>query len=353
MHEFNLTDLLIEKNVSVKEAMKKLDAVASKILFIIDKEQKLIGSFSDGDVRRYILNNGNLESKVEFSCNKKTFRLDEGFKKFEAYQEMDNLDIIFAPVVNKVGKVIDIFTISGTVKTIEKAKYEHLNVPVIIMAGGKGTRMEPFTNVLPKPLIPIGQKTMVEHIIDEYRKYQINDFFLTVNYKGNLIEAYFNGLEKDYNVTFLREKVFQGTAASLKLLENTPETSIVSNCDIIVKADYSDVIKFHKDSGAVLTMLSSIQHQTIPYGVVEFENGGRVKNIREKPEYSISVNTGVYILERKAWEYIPDNEFFHMTHLIETLIKNEMKVMTYPVNENDYIDVGQWDEYKSAVSKFI
>jgi len=353
MREFNLQDLLISHKLTVKESMKKLDTVASKILFVVNEERALIGSFSDGDIRRYILNNGSLDADVETACNKNTFRLNSGFNKIEATTQMNELDILFAPVIDEVGIIINIFTVSGSPKIVDKAKYSILDIPVIIMAGGKGTRMEPFTNVLPKPLIPIGQKTMVEHIIDEYRKYGIDEYFLTINYKGNLIEAYFNGIEKEYKINYLRESLFQGTAASLKLLEKIPDTFIVSNCDIIVKADYSDVLKFHKESGSLLTMLSSIQHQTIPYGVVEFENGGRVKSIREKPEYSISVNTGVYILEREAWEFIPHNEFFHMTHLIEVLIKNNKKVMTYPVNENDYIDVGQWEEYKQAVSKFI
>jgi len=352
MHEFNLSDLLVLKKVSVKEAMKKLDLVASKILFVVDDEQKLVGSFSDGDVRRYILNNGNLEANVEYSCNKNSFRLNEGFDKSVAYMQMDDLDIVFAPVIDKNGKIIDIHTVSSSPKIIDRNNERSINVPVVIMAGGKGTRMEPFTNVLPKPLIPIGNKTMIEYIIDEYRKYSVEDFYLTINYKGNLIEAYFNGIEKNYNITFLKEKDFLGTASSLKLLSSVPETFIVSNCDIIVKANYSDVLKFHKESKSLLTIISSIQHQKIPYGVVEFEDGGKVCNIKEKPEYSIPINTGVYILERKAWDYIPADQFFHMTHLIEKLIEDNQIVMTYPVNESDYIDVGQWDEYKNAISRF-
>ena len=266
-------------------------------------------------------------------------------------KRMEELSIIFTPVIDDNGFIKDILSFSALTKRIIKQVYKKIDVPVVIMAGGKGTRMEPFTNVLPKPLIPVGDKTMLEYIIDEYRKYQINDYYITVNYKGNLIKAYFDGSERDYNINYLTEKDFFGTAGSLKLLEDVPETFIVSNCDIIVRADYNDVMKFHKESNSVLTIISSIQHHAIPYGVVEFENGGKVTNIKEKPEFSMPINTGVYILEKEAWDLIPENEFFHMTHLIEALINCGKKVMTYPVSENDYVDIGQWDEYRSALEK--
>ena len=348
----NISDFLILKQLTVKDAMKKLDLIEFKILFIVGDNSVLKGSITDGDVRRYILNNGSLDSSVENACNRDPFYLMSGFDEEKAKKDMAYYKILFAPVVDGNNSVKNIFTLSDHSRITDKHNTSLSDIPVVIMAGGKGTRMEPFTNVLPKPLIPIENKTMVEHIINGYQRYDINDFFLTVNYKGNLIEAYFNGIEKDYNVSFLRETEFLGTASSLKLMKDVPDTFIVSNCDIIVKADYADVIDFHKKSGSVLTVLSSIQHQTIPYGVVEFENGGKVTNIEEKPEYSISVNTGVYILDKKAWEYIPDNSFFHMTHLIEKLIQENHIVMTYPVNENDYKDVGQWEEYNKNIKNW-
>ena len=351
MKEFNFLDLLIDKTESVKSAMKMLDIVASKILFVCDEEHHLVGSLTDGDVRRFILSNGALDSEVECACNKKSYRLYEGYKKEKVIEDMESKGIVFAPILNKKDIIIDILSYSLISKKIIKKVYQKIHMPVVIMAGGKGTRMEPFTNVLPKPLIPIGDKTMLEYIIDEYRHYEIENFFLTINYKGNLIKAYLNGESRDYSITYLEESDFFGTAGSLKLLEDVPETFIVSNCDIIVKADFNDVIKFHKKNKSDLTILSSIQHHAIPYGVIEFEEGGRVKEIKEKPEFSIPINTGVYIVNKAAWEYIPENKFFHMTHLIEALIKDDRIVMTYPVNESDYIDIGQWEEYKHSIKK--
>jgi len=167
-----------------------------------------------------------------------------------------------------------------------------------------------------------------------------------------MIKAYFDGIEKEYSVSYVMEDDFYGTAGSLTLVEGSiNSTFIVSNCDIIVKADYGEVMNFHRENGSVLTVLSSIQHHTFPYGVVEFANGGQVTKIKEKPEYSFPVNTGVYILEPECFSYIPKSTFFNMTDLIETLIEKDKKVMMYPVNEKDFIDIGQWDEYRKSVNE--
>ena len=353
MRDYNFQDMLISKETTIKTAMKKLDTVASKILFVTDDNKKLIGSLTDGDIRRYILSNGSLDSTANEACNKNSHKIHTPYDESDVLKEMEHLGIVFSPVINKYEIIEDIISYSSISKKIIRKVYKKIDIPVVIMAGGKGTRMKPFTNVLPKPLIPIGNKTMIDYIIDEYRHYMIKDFFITINYKANLIKAYFEGTNKDYNINYIKEDKFFGTAGSLKLLDKIPETFFVSNCDIIVKVDYSDVLRFHKKSKSILTIISSIQHHAIPYGVVEFESGGHVSHINEKPELSMPINTGVYILEKEACNYIPENEFFHMTHLIEKLIKNGKNVMTYPVNEKDYIDIGQWDEYKKSINMFV
>jgi NDP-sugar pyrophosphorylase family protein len=232
---------------------------------------------------------------------------------------------------------------------VKKAKPE-LEIPVVIMAGGKGNRLAPFTHVLPKPLIPVGEKTILELIIDEFRKFGITRYYFTLNFRGEMIRAYFDGVEKEYTVSYVWEEDFYGTAGSLKLLEEKiSPTFIVSNCDIILKAEYEKVLSFHRETEADLTVLSSIQHHKIPYGVIEFSNGGKVTGIREKPEYTFPINTGVYVVNKECLEYIPEKKVFNMTDLIEVLIADGRKVFTYPVNEKDYTDIGQWEEYRKTL----
>ncbi len=168
-----------------------------------------------------------------------------------------------------------------------------------------------------------------------------------------MIKAYFKGIEKDYEVDFIKEKDFFGTAGSLKLLEKKiDDTFIVSNCDIIVKANFENVLALHKERNASLTILSSVQHYEIPYGVINFKDGGEVVNIQEKPEYTFTINTGVYILNNDVLDFIPDDTHMDMTDLIEILTEKGKKVLTYPVNEKEYLDIGQWKEYKKVLQYF-
>lgn len=352
MKVVDLNDVLILEKVTIRESMKILNTVATKILFVVNTNKIFIGTLTDGDIRRFILANGSIDSTVDNACNKNAYKIYIDYEKEVVLQGMSDLDIIYAPIIDYNNVLVDIFVFSNYYGKVIKKIPKQINIPVVIMAGGKGTRMAPFTNVLPKPLIPIGEKTILELIMDEFLLYGITTYYFTINYKGEMIKAYFECIDKKYNITYLKETDFWGTAGSLTLLpENFNSTFIVSNCDIIVKADFADVLDFHRKSGAILTIISSLQHHTIPYGVVEFSMGGKVTELKEKPEYTYSINTGVYILEPECLKYIPKNKFFHMTHLIEAIMKDNKTVSTYPVNESEYIDIGQWDEYRSAVNQ--
>jgi dTDP-glucose pyrophosphorylase len=351
MLEFNFEDFLILKSCSVKDALKLLDKTGSKILFVVDEDKKLIGSLTDGDIRRWILKNGILDATVENVCNKNCLFTTKNKRESELLYEMEINDIFYAPILNEKRQVIDIYVRKQVSSNTIIIKRINLDIPVVIMAGGKGTRMAPFTTVLPKPLIPIGEKTVLEHIIDSFTKYGVNVFYFTINYRGEMIRAYFEGIKKNYLINYIKEPEYLGTAGSLALLsKDIGNTFIVSNCDIILKADYSDILNFHRETNATLTIISSIQHHLIPYGVIKFENDGIVKNIIEKPEYSFCINTGVYVLQKECLNYIKKNQIFHMTHLINELINNNKKVFTYPINESEYIDIGQWEEYRKAIS---
>lgn len=352
-----MKDLIITEAYTLKEAMKKLDLGAMKILFVIDENKKLIGSLTDGDIRRYILKGGDLDKSISGIFNSETFCLVENeYTELELKEFFTQKYIEVIPVIDINREIVKYETWNQVFSSSKKKPNRGTklkNIPVVIMAGGKGTRLKPFTDVLPKPLVPIQERPIMDWIIDEFYNYGARQYYATLNYRGKMIEAYYSSIDKKYNIGFKWEKDFYGTAGSLKLLtEEITGTFIVSNCDIIVKANYDDVMDFHKKSGAMMTVVSSIQHHQIPYGVIEFSDGGVITQIKEKPEYTHVINTGVYILEKECLDFIPKDEFFHITHLIETLMDKGLKIVTYPVSEKEYVDIGQWKEYMSAVDNF-
>ena len=348
-------NILIHETQSVKDAFKKLDKTAEKVLLVVDNTNKLIGTISDGDIRRHLLRGEKLENSIQDVYNKKPKYLIKGDFSLDIVRQIflkEGIGVI--PIINSAHEVVDFITWAEAFsdKKEEQMSQNKLDIPVIIMAGGKGTRLDPFSRIFPKPLIPIGDKPIIEIVIDEFRKQGIDKYYLTINYKGEMIESYFNHIQKDYQIEYIRENIFLGTAGSLKLLEKKiNNVFIVSNCDVLVKADFREVVEIHQKQNASLTILSSIQYYKLPYGIVEFKEGGKVIRILEKPEYTFPINTGVYILSKESLRFIPKNISFDMTDLIEILIKNKQKVITYPVNENDYIDIGQWEEFKKSVEK--
>jgi dTDP-glucose pyrophosphorylase len=339
-----ISDYTIAPEVSLKEALKRLDHAGSGILFVVDPCGMLVGALSDGDARRAILAGTGLEASIDGIFNRRPHSMRAGaVDRPQARELFLARRIKVIPLVDAEHRLSEVLTWERFFDTEGELPPapgpgcdSPLAIPVVIMAGGKGTRMAPFTNVLPKPLIPIGERTILE----------------LINYRGEMIRAYLDSIEKDYSIDYVFEKEFCGTAGSIGMLRDRLEGDfIVSNCDIIVKANYADVYAFHRENRAAMTVVSAIQHHAIPYGVIDFVCGGRITSIREKPEYTVNINTGVYILSHECLDLIPDGEFFHMTHLIEKLLVRGDTVLTYPVNEHDYIDIGQWSEYHNAIGR--
>jgi len=346
-------DIFIREDANVKDALKALDRCGKKVLIVVDDQKRMLGAITDGDVRRHILKGHGLDDGIKKVYNKKAVFIKEQEFSMESVRKiMLKKQIELVPIIDQSQKVVDYiswekaFADAGGERPVQR---QALGLPVVIMAGGKGTRLEPFSKIFPKPLIPVGEKPIVEIIIGEFKRQGINTFYLTLNYKGEMVKSYFDYVEKDYEIRYVWENDFLGTASSLKLIDHMIEdVFIVSNCDVIVDADMREVLDYHKKQGAVLTVLSSIRHHKVPYGVVDFKEGGIINNIIEKPEYSFMINTGVYVMNKETLQLIPQKERYDMTDLIRDLIKNGQKVVTYPVNENAYIDVGQWEEYKQA-----
>jgi dTDP-glucose pyrophosphorylase len=342
----------VRPEMSIKETFKKIDESGIGNIFVCAPDGVLLGSLTDGDLRRRILQAGDLQEMVEHCYNRDPIYLVEGGYVGEDVRElMLGRTIEVIPVVDRDKIIIDVLFWKD-VFLEERDFYGKTDVSVVIMAGGEGKRLDPFTKILPKPLIPIGEKPMIEIVIDRFVKQGVKNFYITLNYKGDMIRVYFDSLKKGYSVKYIWEEEFLGTAGSLKALPSgVGGTFLVSNCDIVVKADYSDFIRFHENSKNILTVAGSIYHHKLPYGVIHFGKEGKIENIQEKPELDFTVNTGVYVLSRDAVKFIPEGKKFDMTDLIQELLKKNENVGVYPVSQSSYIDVGQWDGYKSHVEK--
>ena len=349
-----MKDITVKPDITIRQAMKKLSHFGRKCIVIVDEKHTLLGTLSDGDLRKAILDGSDMadsihniyQSKPTVLVNGK-YKHDEAKKLFIKYM----FDLI--PVVDEQNKLINVLYWETVLNNGIKKQKEKLNVPVVIMAGGKGTRMEPFTKVLPKPLVPIHDKPIIEHIIDRFREIGCSDFYSTVNYKGKILKAYFEELQPKYNVSFVDESDPLGTAGSLQYLkEKFDKPFFVTNCDIIIKINYESLYKFHQKNNYEITLVASAKEYIIPYGTCELNGDGHLSHINEKPKYDFLINTGLYVLNPDILQLIPKNKFYHITHLIEDIKKSGKKVGVFPVDDDAWIDIGQWEEYKNAIDKF-
>ena len=345
--------ILIDPETSVRNAMQQLDKTAEKILFVVEQDNKLRGSLTDGDIRRWILNEGSLKTPVSKVCFKGTFYVKNGYNLDDVKAEIIKRKIVYVPVTNEQKQIIEFLVWDRLFdQGVQRRVQAKLEIPVVIMAGGKGTRLDPFTRILPKPLIPIGDKTILEIIIDKFVQYQVNQFYISVNYKARIIKAYLEELNNNHDYFYLEENKPLGTAGALAQLKDQVKTPVlVTNCDIIIDMDYADLARHHIEKGNDITMVASVKHYNIPYGVCEIENGGQLREIKEKPEYSFLINTGMYILSPAVLSLIPENELFHITHLIEKVSETGGKVGIYPISENAWVDTGEWEEYKKTTAR--
>ncbi len=332
-----LDDYVIKYSSSCKDAMKAIDKIDIKILFILDESSKLIGSLTDGDLRRHLISGGLITDQVVLAGNKNPKVASD---ISEAQRLYDRKSYIAIPIVEN-GFLIDIFF--GADRQIVKKKME--NVPVIINAGGKGTRLDPFTKVLPKPLIPVGDFPIIEHIMREFGKYSLKEFGIIVNYKKELIKAYFNEIDSDYSISWYDELIPLGTGGGLSLLKGKlKSTFFFTNCDILITADYESLLRYHKTNGNSITVVCAYKSLTIPYGVIEMGMNGLIEGMKEKPELSYLTNAGMYVVEPEVLEYIDDGVSIGFPDIIKKIQSIGMRVGVFPISEYEWMDMGQLDE---------
>ncbi len=349
-----LSKIKVTKDLSIKDALKLIDETGRRTLFVCDEDGSLAGSLTDGDIRRRVLKTGDLQEEIATCFNRTPIFIQDSKNNLEKAKSVmleRSVDII--PIVDDNKAIVEIIFYSDLFGE-EKGYHGSVDLPVVIMAGGKGERLDPFTKILPKPLIPVGEKPIVEIIIDKFRRQGIKRFYVTLNYKGEMVKTYFDSTEKDYTIDYTWEEDFLGTAGSLRLLPATMDgIFIVSNCDIIVDADYADLVNFHKKKKNLLTVVGSIQHHRIPYGIIHYKEEGKISRVHEKPELDFTVNTGVYVISKEALSHIPKSTHFDMTDLINALLEKKENVGVYPVSQNSYVDIGQWEEYKKYTDRLI
>lgn len=340
----------IDKSTTIIAALKQMDEKRQKLLIVLDK-----GSFyslvSIGDIQRAIIANVLLEEPISKILRPEVRVAKESDNKEQIKSHMLERRNDFMPIVDKHNRLVDVIFWEDIFDAEREKQKPQLNLPVVIMAGGKGSRLKPLTNVLPKPLIPIGEQTMLEDIMDRFTVYGCNDFYISVNYKAEVIKQYFQNINNPiYNLVFFQEGKPLGTAGSLHLLKDKiDKTFFVSNCDIIIDDEYSEMLNYHRRNKNEITVIAAMKNYAIPYGTIETGDNGSLKSLLEKPDITFKINTGMYILEPHLIDEIPENEFYHITFLIEKLISENRKVGVFPVSEGSWTDVGNWDEYMKYV----
>jgi dTDP-glucose pyrophosphorylase len=352
-------DLTIELSTTIRHAMQRLDQTAEKCLFVVDENDTLIGTLTDGDVRRAILKGRGLDGTIEGSYNTTPLTIANGAAgsdneriNVDATHLMSEHRVEVVPVVDDAKRILRYVTWTDLFGNGRDAERPALTVPVVIMAGGYGTRLEPFTKVLPKPLIPVHDKPIIEHIIDRFVEVGADEFWLTVNYKSRIMKAYFEDRDPDYTVNFVDEPEPMGTAGSLQFMRGKMDAPFfVTNCDIIINADYRRVMDFHLEQGHAITLVGSAVHYQIPYGTCVLNKGGSLARIDEKPQYDFLVNTGMYVLSPGILDLIPETGVYHMTHLMEAAVAAGHSVGVFPISEHAWIDIGQWKEFQRAAER--
>ncbi len=326
------------EELTVSAAMQKIDLNSCGVLFIVDCNGLLIGCLSDGDVRRYLLSGGKMSDLVINAVNKHP-KIARSFEEAKAIYHKKY--VVAVPIIGEKGKVEGIYTEDDVLVKQRTA----LDIPVVINAGGRGTRLDPFTRVLPKPLIPVGDLPIIEQIMREYQAYSCDEFHIIVNYKKDLMKAYFADNENHYNITWHDEEKPLGTGGGLSLLRGKLDsTFFFANCDALLTSNYESMLRFHKENRNVITMICAYKNINIPYGVVEMGVNGAIEGMQEKPLISFLTNTGIYIVEPEVIDDMEDGVAIGFPDIVEMERKKGKRVAVFPVSENEWMDMGQLPE---------
>lgn len=335
-------DHLILSLSTIKDALIKLNELAQdSILFVVDSQDRLLGSLTDGDVRRGLLNNYNVESYIDeiIQPNPKFIRKGENdIKKVIEYREL-NYRIL--PVLDDEGIVLNVINF--------RIVKSYLPIDAVIMAGGRGERLKPLTNTIPKPLLYVGDKPIIEHNLDRLIKFGIDDYWFSVKYLGEQIANYFgDGKEKSIKIDYVWEQEALGTIGAVAQINNFRHDYIlVSNSDLLTNIDFENFFLDFVNQDAAFSVLTIPYKISIPYAVLETNDNGSIKSFKEKPTYTYYSNGGIYLMKREVLNFIPKNTFYNATDLMEKLINEKFKVISYPFL-GYWLDIGRHEDFEKA-----
>ena len=346
-------EVVVPADITIREAMKKLSQTGEKALVVVEKDDRLLGTLSDGDLRKAILRGVQVNEAISKIYQRTPSTLIEGeFNTADAKRIFTENKFDLIPVVTAGGKLVDVLFWEHVFLVPKEKDPLPDGVSVVIMAGGKGTRLEPFTRVLPKPLIPVHEKPIIEHVIAQFLEYKASKF-ITINYKARILRAFFEEVAPEFSLELVEEESPLGTIGAVGLVKTAlTEPFFLTNCDILVKANYLDLYNFHTSNGFAMTLVASTKNFSIPYGACQLNSEGDLEELHEKPEFDFLVNVGLYVINPELIELIPENQSFDITELI-SLAKglDNAKIGIFPIDESEWVDIGQWTEYQKAVER--
>ncbi|MFP3917201.1 nucleotidyltransferase family protein [Lysinibacillus telephonicus] len=340
----NWHKILVREKQTLIETMKIIDKTSMQFALVVDEENHLLGTVTDGDIRRSILRGDTLDVEITKVMNNSPTFVLEGQSRKNYYRLMHSKKLKQLPVVNKNRKIVDVLF-------LDTVFYENENT-VVLMAGGLGTRLRPLTNEVPKPMLKVGGKPILETIIDSFKQYGYTNFILSVNYKKEIIQSYFqNGEAFGVKISYIEETQRLGTAGALSLITNKPSKPLfVMNGDLLTQINFDQLMQFHEENQSIATMCVREYEYQIPYGVIETD-GTSLVSIKEKPLHKSFVNAGIYLLSPEALDYIPKNQFYDMPELFQKLIDSGEKTSVFPIHEY-WLDIGRMDDFEKANSEY-
>lgn len=336
-----MDDFLIYSYATIKDALVAINKVShiAQSLFVVDDNKRIKGSLTDGDIRRGLISGAELTDEVNTIMHRDFKYIKQSEFDVAHLKTFRERKILFIPILDEDNHIVEVVNLQ---------KYKsHLPIDAVLMAGGKGERLRPLTEKTPKPLLPVGDKCIIDHNIDRLMSYGINHVNVTVNYLREQIEEHYAEPRNGVQVRTFCEPKFLGTIGSIKFVETFyNDTILVMNSDLFTNIEYEDFFLHFQKHDAEMSVAAVPYNVSIPYGILDLD-GREIKGLIEKPKYNYYANAGIYLIKRRALAEIPEDEFFNATDLIEKLIAQNKKVIRYPLN-GTWIDIGNPQEYQKA-----